>query len=268
MLALCEFNTGRAIALSERYLHEIDETEFSPLKIGESYLVYGLKFIFDRIDYLVCASGQNPMWAPSSLFKLVDTRIPDNWEICMTKSNSDFALLYDTFKIDCVIGYPSLTNNYSHYIGLLERSIDELQRFFEEKHRADAWWDLTVQECTFVLNASGTELKELFDVINRERVSLSEHNSVTSSIKPQSVKVTNNNGALLWERSTPTLAEWGEVWMPSDIEDRLKKGQYQYVNGETSDTITVVFTPYGGLDFNITFNKINGLVIGKPSEAR
>jgi hypothetical protein len=145
MHVLCEFNIGRAMPSSERYLGETDQTDFSPLKVGESYLVFGLLFILNRIDFLVCAPSQNPLWAPSSLFKLLDARIPDGWKICMTQSNPDYVFLFDMFKIHAILGYPSLTNKYAHYIGILERDPNEVQRFFEEKHQVDEWWSLTRQ---------------------------------------------------------------------------------------------------------------------------
>ena len=140
MLALCEFNTGKAIPLSERYLGETDQTDFTPLMVGEKYLVFGLIFIKNRIDYLVCETGQNPSWVPSSLFKLLDNRIPNNWEICMTQSKQDYSLLFDAFGISSIIGYSFLVNKYVHYVGLLERDPVEVQHFFEEKHRIDEWW--------------------------------------------------------------------------------------------------------------------------------
>lgn len=140
MFVLCEFNTGGAIPLLERHLGETDQTNFSPLKIGEHYLVFGLLFILNRIDFLVCPQGQNPLWAPSSLFKIIDSCVPDGWGICMTKSNADYQILFDTFGIHSVLGYSDLVNKYAHYIGVIERDSDEVQRFFEEKRRIEKWW--------------------------------------------------------------------------------------------------------------------------------
>lgn len=55
MLALCQANLGSAIPPKERYLGEVDQTNYSPLSVGEIYVVYALLFIFDRVDFLVRA---------------------------------------------------------------------------------------------------------------------------------------------------------------------------------------------------------------------
>lgn len=132
MIAICKFNNGKALPAGERYFGETDQTNFSPLKIADRYVVFGMIFVMNRIDFLVCPSEQNPLWAPSSLFTLVETHIPKNWEICMTQSSTEYRVLFDTFKIHSIIGYSSLVNKYTHYVGLLERTPHELQKFFEE----------------------------------------------------------------------------------------------------------------------------------------
>lgn len=156
MLVLCEFNTGKAIPRPKRYLGETDQTDFSPLKVGGKYLVYGLLSISDRLDFLVCVSGQNPMWAPSSLFKLLDARIPDGWEICLTQLKPNYVSLYDMFKIHSIVGYPSLVNKFEHYVGVLERDPKDVQFFFTEKNRIDEWWGLIEQSSNSLLNSSGS----------------------------------------------------------------------------------------------------------------
>ncbi|WP_124367161.1 hypothetical protein [Pseudomonas sp. R1-43-08] len=131
MLAFCRTNLGSAIPPRERYLGEVDETDYSPLCVGESYVVYALLFIFDRVDFLVRAPEQPPFWVPSSLFRLVDASVPAGWEFCITQSHPDYKSLFDVFKISCVMGYPLLVNEYKHYIGIIERDPVEVLRFME-----------------------------------------------------------------------------------------------------------------------------------------
>lgn len=133
MLALCLANLGSAIPTKERYLGEIDQTNYSPLSIGENYVVYALLFIFDRVDFLVRAPEQPPFWAPSSLFRLVDARVSAGWEFCITQARPDYKCLFDAFKISCVMGYPLLVNKYEHYVGIVERDPVEVLRFMEEE---------------------------------------------------------------------------------------------------------------------------------------
>jgi len=133
MLAICQSNLGDAIPSSERYLGETELTNYSPLIVGESYLVYALLFIVDRIDFLVSAPQQTPFWVPSSLFDLVDARFSVGWEICITQSHTDYRALFDNFRIKYIIGYPLLVNEYQHYVGLIEREPREVQRFMERR---------------------------------------------------------------------------------------------------------------------------------------
>ena len=133
MLALCHANLGSAIPANERYLGEVDQTDYSPLSIGESYAVYALLFVFDRVDFLVRAPEQPPFWVPSSLFRLVDARIPAGWELCVTQARPDYKCLYDAFKISHLVGYPLLVNKYEHYVGIVERDPVEVLRFLEEE---------------------------------------------------------------------------------------------------------------------------------------
>lgn len=133
MLAICHASLGSAIPPAERYLKETDHTDYSPLCVGDSYKVYALLFICDRVDFLVRAPAQPPFWAPSSLFKLVDSRIPIGWEFCMTKSHAGYKQLFNEFRISCVMGYPLLVNEYEHYVGVVEQDPSELLRFMEEE---------------------------------------------------------------------------------------------------------------------------------------
>lgn len=133
MLAICKSNLGSAIPSAERYLGEVDQTNYSPLSVGESYVVYALLFIFDRVDFLVRAPEQPPFWVPSSLFHLVDARASPDWELCITQSRSDYKVLFNAFKISHVMGYPLLVNDYNHYVGIAERNPVEVLRFMERE---------------------------------------------------------------------------------------------------------------------------------------
>ena len=132
MLAICRFNRGNAIPIAERYFGEMDQTDYSPLIIGNSYVVYALLFIFERIDFLVRAPEQPPFWAPGSLFELVDATIPSGWKFCVTQTHPNYRKLFNSFKINYIMGYSLLINEYQHYVGLVEREPREIQRFFEE----------------------------------------------------------------------------------------------------------------------------------------
>lgn len=132
ILAICESTSGSSIPEESRYLGESDQTSYEPLKVGQNYRVYGLLFISDRIDFLVNPSDQSPFWVPSFLFNLKERNIPSEWEICITNLNDDYQILFKSLKISCIVGYPSLTNDYPHYVGITEGNPDELEIFNRE----------------------------------------------------------------------------------------------------------------------------------------
>lgn len=115
---------------------ETDSTEFSPLKIGGEYIVYGLMFLPSRVDFLVCPDSTGPYWMPSNLFEVVDTTLPA-WRVCLTGHSQAYQVLQAEFGITAIVGYDTLVSDYQHYIGILERDPDHLQRFFLEKKLVD-----------------------------------------------------------------------------------------------------------------------------------
>lgn len=141
MLAICKSNSGSAIPLAERYLGETDQTSYSPLVVGEGYLVFALFFLFDRVDFLVSGPGQLPLWVPGKLFDLTDPKIPPGWEFCSTCLDSDYKVLFEVFGISYIFGYPLLVNEYQHYVGVVEHDSNELKIFSDEKRRVLEWWD-------------------------------------------------------------------------------------------------------------------------------
>ncbi|KNH47350.1 hypothetical protein [Pseudomonas lini] len=140
MLAICKSNFGAAIPLSGRYLGETDQTSYSPLAVGEGYLVFALFFVFDRVDFLISGPEQLPFWVPGNLFDLTDAKIPPGWEFRSTRLDSDYKILFEAFGISYIFGYPQLVNEYQHYAGIVEHDSNALQIFADEKKRVSEWW--------------------------------------------------------------------------------------------------------------------------------
>ncbi len=138
MRVLCQSNTGASLPENARCRGETDRTEFAPLKVGDEYIVYGLMFLFSRVDFLVCPEGAGPYWMPSNLFTIADSTIPA-WRICLTEQVRDYEGLLATFGIAALVGYDALVSDYQHYVGILERDPVQLQRFFAAKQSVDQW---------------------------------------------------------------------------------------------------------------------------------
>lgn len=131
MLVMCRSLSGEAIRSELRSMGETDSTKYDPMIIGDVYVVYGLLFLGQRVDYLISPCNGAPMWVPSSLFDVVDSSIPNGWMFCETKEAPEYSALFEYFRITHLIGYPLLVTEYRHYIGLLEGSHVELKRFSE-----------------------------------------------------------------------------------------------------------------------------------------
>ncbi|HII4322191.1 TPA: hypothetical protein ACY4PR_003053 [Enterobacter cloacae] len=132
MLVLCRSVSGKSLPENARIMGETDETDFSPLQIGQQYKVYGVMFYTSRIDFLVCPASGGPMWVPSNLFDVVDDEIPQGWGCVLTERSEGYADLSEAFGIHSICGYLELIRSYSHYVGILERDPEELKIFYSQ----------------------------------------------------------------------------------------------------------------------------------------
>lgn len=137
MLIKCIFNSGKDLPYDSRCLNESDETDYSFIKIGTEFIVYGLIFFPNRIDYLICLEGNNPTWIPANLFEIKDARLPMNWSICITSTNDNFKVLNESMNIKSIISYTDMVTSISHYTGVIERESEDLKVFFHEKDKID-----------------------------------------------------------------------------------------------------------------------------------
>jgi hypothetical protein len=74
------------------------------------------------------------------------------------------------------------------------------------------------------------------------------------------------DGRVKWMRGAPSNAEWHRLRKRS-IDSDVEAGRFKYVESHISEVIVAVFTPYRGLDFNLTYTVDAGELI-KISEAR
>lgn len=139
MYLRCASIKGKEIPCEYRYWGEFDDTEYSPLVVGEEYLVYGFACVHNRIDYLVYASGA-VLWAPGFLFKVKNREIPPDWVLNLTVNDPSYSQLLDEFGIWLICGYKTLAEDFAHYVGVLERGKSDLKIFAREKEKVENWW--------------------------------------------------------------------------------------------------------------------------------
>lgn len=108
------------------------ETEY-PLKLGETYIVYGQNISKGILKYLVIGTYENlPSWYPAELFEVSDSMLPLEWYY-----------QYDANSvISAIWGYKELVLDESHHDDLLEREDKAIRIFLKRKKEIDEFNDL------------------------------------------------------------------------------------------------------------------------------
>jgi hypothetical protein len=71
----------------------------------------------------------------------------------------------------------------------------------------------------------------------------------------------------VWTAVSPSLEEWRALGHGSYTEEALRSGVFRWVSAVNDREVVVVFSPRGGLDFNLTYARPMGNLI-KIFEAR
>lgn len=74
-------------------------------------------------------------------------------------------------------------------------------------------------------------------------------------------------GICEWEAIAPTPEEWRKLTLFDRTKESIEGGVYAWVNGVIGDEVAVVFSPKGGLDFNLFYSISSGNLL-RISEAR
>lgn len=131
MKVLCISNSGKDVPDEDRFFAESEITEYSPLKISEEYSVRGILFYDSRIDYLVVNKSIDPIWCPSSLFKVVVNNIPADF-VAEKIDCGEYEWLKQEYGAKFIIGYPELVGSFAHFVGIQERETNHLHIFNEK----------------------------------------------------------------------------------------------------------------------------------------
>jgi hypothetical protein len=70
-----------------------------------------------------------------------------------------------------------------------------------------------------------------------------------------------------WTAYPPSLSEWQQFRHGNQTAEALAKGVFMWTNGRDSWEVTVTFSPYKGLDFNLTYSIESGKLL-KIEQAR
>lgn len=144
MIVECLSIYGKDVPEESRFPGESMEARYTPLKIGDSYMVFAVIFYRNRVDYLVDAGKGGPDWMPACLFSIKDGHIAPDLQMVDLTVDEQFASLCEHFGARFMIGYEAITRSYQHFVGLLERERDALDVFYQEKIKklpTNGWLD-------------------------------------------------------------------------------------------------------------------------------
>lgn len=87
------------------------------------------------------------------------------------------------------------------------------------------------------------------------------------SLDGKTISLVSQEGHIQWTRISPSLADWQRFIGSNFAAESLAKGSFLWVNGLDENEVTVVFQPYKGLDFNLTYSVLFGDLL-RINEAR
>lgn len=124
MKVKCIENTG--LGFSEYTLKNMGCSRNTklPLKIGETYMVYG-QMISNRIlKYLILGTYENlPSWYPAELFEVVNSKLHFEWYYKYDKEA----------EISAIWGYFELVEEKDYLYDLIERDDEAIRIFLKRK---------------------------------------------------------------------------------------------------------------------------------------
>lgn len=95
-----------------------------PLKVGETYMLYGQMIWKGILQYLVTGTYENlPSWYPAELFEVVNSQVHFEWYY-----------RYDNeAEISAVWGYAELVKDKDYLYNLIEREEEAISIFLKRK---------------------------------------------------------------------------------------------------------------------------------------
>lgn len=129
MLIRCISISGTDVPEHQRFSGESRETTYAPLIVGNEYYVFGVIFYVNRVDYLVSHADSAPIWVPSCLFSVVDSKIDSGFYAAEINKDNEFEWLFTHYGARFIIGYREITESFQHFVGVLERTPEDLLIF-------------------------------------------------------------------------------------------------------------------------------------------
>lgn len=112
-------------------------TYYSLKRDGVPYGVYGMLFIKNHVEYLICRTGGTPKFVSTQFFEITDPTLPTGFKVCNPMYDNEYNHLHEHCGINCIIGYHELACNVKHYYGIIEYEENDHRLFFRIKNKID-----------------------------------------------------------------------------------------------------------------------------------
>ena len=129
MRVICVANHGSA--LPAKHFEKSGNTPVSEfdLEIGEEYVVYGIIVSRGLLSYLVICRAGYAQWYTADLFKVSQSKLPDNWHFVHFQEEQGFL-------VEAIWGYEELLTP-QHFDALSEMEPEAIDVFVEKKREID-----------------------------------------------------------------------------------------------------------------------------------
>ena len=118
MLVRCVGNLGIHVAKKDFVAGQIFPQTHFELVIGVVYSCYAISIYDGHISFLVEESDNHPFWCPQSLFEVIDSKLPESWNVFIVKDS----------RLQMIVGYAAM-GEPDHYDGLQEREPKDMAIF-------------------------------------------------------------------------------------------------------------------------------------------
>jgi len=120
MKVICIANSGDKLSPKHFSVGYAPSSIFH-LDLGKEYSVYGISLWRGLLAYLIVGQGERPVWQPSELFEVTDSKLPTGWHFAFFNQN-------DESWLNAVWGYEELMS-IEHYDQLADLQKPALEIF-------------------------------------------------------------------------------------------------------------------------------------------
>ena len=126
MKVLCTANSGEKLA-PKHFAVGYSTSSIFHISLGAEYVVYGIALWRGLLSYLIVGAYDRPVFYPSDLFEVRDSRLSPGWHFAFFGQN-------DETWVNAVWGYPELTDPqyYDQLVNLDENALQTFQKRRQE----------------------------------------------------------------------------------------------------------------------------------------